>query len=233
MNCELPASFTVLTRAFIYYKSNVIMIKPITIVLASQSENRKQLLSSLGVSFIVAPSRINEENVHAKTPEKLAQAIARAKAQAVASRMHGIIIAADSFLMHAGLQYQKPKTLDEAKAMLRQFSGKTSHILTGVHIINTYEQREVSNVNKLSVQCIELSEERIAEYVATRPVMEWAGAHNPLDPVSASIFLPIGKMKYKREYYGIGIETVAEELRRVGVPFDISTALASLDKTER
>lgn len=208
------------------------MTRPITIVLASQSENRRQLLSSLGVSFVVVPSIIDEEKVHAETPEELVRAIACAKAREVASRTQGLIIAADSFSVYGGRQYQKPKTLDEAKAMLRQFSGQTGNVLTGVCVVNTYEQREVSDVNELLTRCKVLTEEQIAKYVATRPVTEWAAAHNPLDPVSASIFRPVGQMKYKREYYGIGIETVVEELRRAGASFNASAALAPPDNAK-
>lgn len=203
------------------------MNKLITIILASQSKNRRQVLSSLGISFIVMPSMIDEEKIRAETPEELVRAIACAKAREVASRTQGIIIAADSFSIYGGRQYQKPKTRDEAKAMLQQFSGQTGRTLNGVCVINTYEQREVSDTNELLVQCEVLSEEQISEYIATKPVTEWAAAHNPLDPVSASMFRPIGQMKYKREYYGIGIETVIGELRRAGVSFDVSVAMAS------
>jgi septum formation protein len=194
----------------------------INIILASKSENRKHLLESLGISFSVTASEIDEDSIQGKTPEERVRAIACAKARKVASFKQGLIIAADTISVYNGQQYQKPKSREEAKTMLRKLSGQTGHVFTGVCIINTGEKREISDVNEIILKCKILSENEIADYVANNPVTEWAAAYNPLYPASASIFRPVNPMKYKIEYYGIGIDTLAEELQRIGIMVDLS-----------
>lgn len=202
------------------------MKQPINIILASQSENRHQLLSSLGVEFSVIPSQVSEEAIDHHDLGKKVQAIAQAKARQVAANHQGLIIAADTFSVYNGRQYQKPKDLDEARVMLRQFSGHTGQVLSGVCVINTHTPREVTALSILDIQCRKLNEAEIEDYVARCPVTEWAAAYNPLDPISLTIFQALGTHPYRIEYYGIGIETVVAELQRAGVTLDLSQARA-------
>lgn len=200
------------------------MKQPINVILASQSENRRQLLSSLGVEFSVVPSDVDEEAIDDPDLGKKVQAIAQAKARQVASSHEGLIIAADTFSAYGGAQYHKPRDLDEAREMLRIFSGTVGNALNGVCVINTRVPREVTALRVLDISCRELSEAEIEDYVTRCPVTKWAACNNPLDPASRSVFKILGQHQYKIEYYGIGIETVVEELRRVGVALDLSQA---------
>jgi len=202
------------------------MKQPINVILASQSENRRQLLSSLGIAFSAVPSHIDEEAIDHHDLGKKVQAIAQAKARQVVAEHRGLIIAADTFSVYNGKQYHKPKDLGEAKEMLREISGHIGHVLSGVCVINTQEPREVLALSTLDIQCRKLSEPEIEDYVTRCPVTEWAAAYNPLDPISLTIFKVLGHHPYRIEYYGIGIETVVAELRRAGVAVDLSQARA-------
>lgn len=199
--------------------------KQLSIILASRSENRRQLLEFLKVEFSVIPSNIDEEAIANDNLEERVRLLALAKARDVARRASGLIIAADSFSVYGGKEYQKPRTREEAIQMLREFSGQQGRVLTGVCIIDTHCGREVSEVNTVVLQCKSLSEEEIIHYVSTRPVTEWAAAYNPLDNMSLAIFVPVETYPYRIEYYGIGIETVVREFQRAGVSFDLSAAL--------
>ena len=200
------------------------MEQPINVILASQSENRRQLLSSLGITFSVIPSQIDEEAIDRHDLGKKVQAIAQAKARQVAAEHHGLIIAADTFSVYNGKQYHKPKNLDEAREMLRQFSGQIGHVLSGVCVINTQTSSEVTSLSILDIKCRELAETEIEDYITRCPVTEWAAAYNPLDPISLTIFQVLGQHPYRIEYYGIGIETVVKKRQRAGVKFDSSPA---------
>jgi len=195
------------------------------IILASQSKNRRQLLESLKVVFCVEPSNVDEETIVADNLEERVRLIAFAKAKNIAKRISALIIAADSFSVYDGKEYQKPRTREEAIQMLRELSGKQGRVLTGVCIIDTRFGREVNEVNTVMLQCKPLSEEEIVHYVSTRPVTEWAATYNPLDDMSVAIFKPVGTYPYRIEYYGIGIETLVREFQRAGVSFDLSAAL--------
>ncbi len=197
------------------------------VVLASRSENRRQLLESLGVTFSVIPSEIDEDRITAPDIEERVRLLARAKARDVAAKASGLIVAADTFSVYDGEQYQKPGTREEAAETLRKLAGKQGRALTGICVIDTRDGRETTEINAVALRCGRLAESEIAAYVSTRPVTEWAAAYNPLDDMSASIFTPIGFYPYRIEYYGIGIETLVRELRRAGVQFDESPAIST------
>lgn len=201
------------------------MIPP-RIILASRSKNRQELLSSLGIRFSALPSEIDEDAIVADDPEERAKRIARAKARDVGRKNSGFIIAADSFSVYNGKEYQKPVSHEDARRMLKELSGKQGRVVTGICVIDTRRGREVSETNVVHLRCKTLSEEEIDQYVSNRPVTEWAAAYNPLDDMSASIFTPIGSYPYRIEYYGIGIETLAREFRRIHVAYDLSAALS-------
>lgn len=198
------------------------MTKEIEIILASGSKNRRVILESLGISFKVIPSNIDEEQIHEPDPIKKVQEIARLKAQAVAAQHKGLIIAADTFGLFNDQEFQKPPSLSIAREMLRNISGKTGQFLTGICILDTERAKETTAFRAVTVQCKELTHEEIEEYIKKKPITDWAAAHNPLDELSSSIFKPIGNYTYRIEYHGLPLDVLAEELKNVGIDIDLS-----------
>jgi septum formation protein len=102
------------------------------IVLASASPTRRAMLTNAGVRFTARPAPIDERAVEASfiaadaSPMRIAEALANAKALAVRAESEAtIVLGADQVLEGDGRRWNKPASLEEARAQLRALSGKT------------------------------------------------------------------------------------------------------------
>ena len=98
-----------------------------SLILASNSPRRRELLARLTSDFVVVPSRIDETGVGAPA-DRVVEA-ARAKARAVGRTERGVIIGADTIVVVDGEILGKPETRDQAKEMLRRLSGRPHAVL--------------------------------------------------------------------------------------------------------
>src|SRR5439155_21941787 len=93
------------------------------LVLASQSPRRKELLSVLGLPFIVVPASIEEIPLPGETPEALVVRAAREKGMEVASRVsQSLVLSADTVVTIAGAILGKREDEEGGARMLRIFS---------------------------------------------------------------------------------------------------------------
>jgi len=109
------------------------------LILASRSPRRHQLLAHLGLPFRVVIPQVEEDFAPVATgrPEELAEALALAKAEAVASEEgEGIVIAADTIVVDGDTILGKPKDGSEAAAMLHRLRGKTHRVITGLAVVD-------------------------------------------------------------------------------------------------
>ena len=146
------------------------------LILASASPRRRELLQQIGLSFIVRPAD-SEPDVSGLSPEETVQAIALGKARSVAaeSAADDLILAADTLVYLDGQPLGKPKSPDEAAAMLQALSGREHHVCTGVALLQG--PRCLVSCEKTAVRFRPLSPERIAAYVASGEPMDKAGAY--------------------------------------------------------
>jgi septum formation protein len=108
-----------------------------SLILASSSPRRKELLSSLLKNFKIITSEVEELQSHQDGPVQLVMENARIKTLAVAkSHSSHWVLGADTLVALGDQVFGKPKDLKEAKSMLLQLSGKTHHVHTGVSFIN-------------------------------------------------------------------------------------------------
>jgi septum formation protein len=148
-----------------------------TLVLASTSPRRKELLESLGLQFEVIAPEVDELRRPDEEPSEYVERIARAKAVAVVSPGQ-IVIGADTTVVIDGKVLGKPIHPDEAAATLRRLSGETHEVLTGVAVARFQSSLEVvSAVESTLVKFLPMTEEEIADYVTTGEPMDRAGAY--------------------------------------------------------
>ena len=106
------------------------------LTLASKSQIRADILSGAGLGFDMQPSGVDEDMLkaaHAGDPPALAVALAEAKAKAGSAE--GLIIGADQ-LLHCGERlFDKPKDMDEARANLQFFRGRSHQLIGGVVLV--------------------------------------------------------------------------------------------------
>lgn len=107
-----------------------------SIILASQSPRRKDLLSRMGVEFEVMPSDIPEPLDQSRDPRKNAMELALAKASHIAEQFpDAIVIGSDSIVTAEGIQLAKPESLREARQMLFSLSQAPSSVVTGIVVV--------------------------------------------------------------------------------------------------
>ncbi|MCX6705589.1 MAG: Maf family protein [Candidatus Woesebacteria bacterium] len=152
------------------------------IILASGSKQRKMMMDALGISFVVIPADINEKEIRDENLELRAEKIARAKAEEVAKKHHGIIISADTFSTCNGKILEKPKSLDEARDMLKLQANKTCILYTGFCYLDKTNRIDYSATAITKYVLRRLSDSEIDNFVKNNPVTDWSAAFSPAYP---------------------------------------------------
>ncbi len=135
------------------------------LVLASKSPRRKELLESIGLTFLTHPSDFEEKDTHL-SPEELALHNAIGKAQKVAPHYRdALIIGVDTVVYLQDHFLGKPKDKEDHKRILRLLSSTTHKVSSAICIINTKNGKNVSAVETTLVSMDRLDEEDIKEYV--------------------------------------------------------------------
>jgi septum formation protein len=184
------------------------------IILASQSRYRKMALEMAGIECEVMPVDLDEKQIQDADPYQRVQLVAEAKARAAALRVSGIIISGDTYTVMDGRTFEKPHDQEEAKRMLRTFSGKLNICLTGSCVYDTAKDEMHSFVAETKVYFRTLDEDEIDAYVRRNPVTIWAAAYNGHD--TGELFERI-EGSYAGFAYGIPLEFVVPTLRSMGV----------------
>ena len=149
-----------------------------SIILASASPRRRELMQMLGVNDLkIIPAVGEEKAAPGLSPGELVKALAAHKAKEVAAKCApgDIVIAADTIVWHLGQVYGKPHTEAEAAEMLRALSGNTHEVYSGVCVVR--DGRELCRADRSAVSFRTLSESEIERYIATGEPMDKAGAY--------------------------------------------------------
>ena len=110
-------------------------MSPMNLILASGSPRRRELLSLYTTDFTVCASDFDESAVQADTPAHLVEQLARGKCLAVAAQHpETVVIGCDTVVDVNGEVFGKPRSVEDAKRMLRALSGTTHEVHTGVCI---------------------------------------------------------------------------------------------------
>jgi septum formation protein len=153
-------------------------MKDLNIILASASPRRQELLRQIGVKFEVVPSCVSEDFDITLPPREVARILAERKAGVVAQiRPEALVIGADTVVHLDGNILGKPDSPEKAVQMLRQLSGRTHQVITGVAFRcierGIWELLEVTSEVTFGV----LSEDLISRYVKTGEPLDKAGAY--------------------------------------------------------
>jgi septum formation protein len=146
-----------------------------TLILASASPRRQELLKLFGVPFTVKVADIDETMDTSKAPFDEVARVSRLKAQAIARETGDVIIAADTIVVCEGRVLGKPHSEDEAFEMLRLLSGRDHQVMTGCTILRDDCCETFTEVTDLHFR--PLRECEIARYVASGEPMDKAGSY--------------------------------------------------------
>ncbi len=150
-----------------------------TLILASASPRRRELLRQIGADFQVEVSHTPEIIDASLPPEEMVQQLALQKAYAVAAGHEtGLVLGSDTIVVNDGVLLGKPGTAEEAADMLRSLSGKWHQVMTAVALVDASGERKPwVSVEKTGVKFRVLTGEDIAAYIATGESMDKAGAY--------------------------------------------------------
>ena len=151
-----------------------------TIVLASASPRRLDLLRQIGIEPIVEPAHVDESLDAGVDVAAAVAGLAAAKARAVAARRHGedvLVLGADTLVVLDDEPLGKPVDEDEARAMLGRLSGREHRVMTGVALVDASTGSDVGGVETTVVRFRTLSTDEIEAYVATGEPLDKAGAY--------------------------------------------------------
>lgn len=143
------------------------------IVLASASPRRSELLTRMGVRFIIDAANVDE---HCQgSPKQVVETLSLRKARTVAARhADAIVLAADTIVDCGGI-LEKPADEREAAVMLRRLSGRWHEVYTGVCAI--YKDEIHADVACTRVRFAPLTDGDIRRYLATGESLDKAGAY--------------------------------------------------------
>ena len=152
------------------------MYNPLSLVLASTSIYRRELLQRLGLHFKAQAPLFDEEgskNLDLE-PLKLCQFLARQKGLSLASPS-SVVIGGDQMVVLNGKILGKPKTPERAKAQLQEMQGRTHELLTAVSLI--HPEHEVHFVDVCTMQMRPLTSVDIENYVLLDNPLDCAGSY--------------------------------------------------------
>ncbi len=152
-----------------------------TLILASASPRRRELLAQAGYSFSVQPSSIPESRRPEEDAIRFATRLAREKAEEVFARQPPstaplIVLGADTVVVCDGEVMGKPADAADAARMLLLLSGRTHQVVTGVAVVWGPGAAEVA-AEMTQVTMRTLSPQEVADYVAGGEPTDKAGAY--------------------------------------------------------
>lgn len=152
----------------------------ISLILASSSPRRKELLTLTGAAFTVQAADINEDERLGEDPQTYVRRLAEEKAAKVAEAYAGqdvLIVAADTTVALDGHILAKPGDVAEARQMLTALRGREHAVYTGIAVLHAKDGDVVSDVAATSVPMRRYSDAEMEAYIATGDPMDKAGAY--------------------------------------------------------
>ena len=182
------------------------------IILASNSPRRRELLSGLGLDYEVRTlPGIDESYPDTLQGEEIPVYISSKKASAYldALKDNELLITADTIVWLDGRVLGKPADEDEARQMLRDLSGKTHQVITGVTLATTTFQKSFASVSQVTFAS--LTEEEISYYVSHYHPMDKAGSYGVQEWIGF-----IGVERIEGSYFnvmGLPVQRLYRELK--------------------
>lgn len=196
-----------------------------SIILASGSLRRRELLSQIGLDFCVVTSNA-EETTDKNTPEEMVLELSKKKAEAVAGLNAAVqdcaaaalgdddkyvIIGADTIVYAGGKVLGKPKDREDAFLMLKRLSGKSHSVFTGVTLICGKES--VSFYEETKVFVYDMTDDEIWAYIDTGEPMDKAGAYGIQGAFAAFVSGIEGDYN---SVVGLPVGRLYQEMRKAG-----------------
>ena len=186
------------------------------IILASHSPRRQQLLNELGLRFEVVVRNWTEKYPGYLKGEKIALYVATEKAKTFQSEIkdNEIVIAADTIVWCNNKVLDKPAGRDDAKKILREISGNTHEVITGVCLLSS--EKLTSFYSSTKVTFTELTDEEIKYYIDNFSPYDKAGAYGIQEWIGIAACSHIEGSYFN--VMGLPVQQVYQELQKFIAP---------------
>lgn len=164
------------------------MVSEPNIVLASESQRRREIIQALDSAVEIVPSGVDEPPPdQEESAEEYVANTASVKARAVASNGHSeaLVIGADTSVVLEGKILGKPVDEAEARVMLTALRGRSHRVVTGVTV--SRDGAAASSVTSSDVAMREYSDAQIEAYIESGEPFDKAGGYAIQDPVFAPV----------------------------------------------
>jgi septum formation protein len=149
-----------------------------SIILASESTRRVDILRTLGVSFAIIPPDIDESRKKDEPPKEYVLRVSHEKAHKVGSHFpEKWVIAADTVVVYKNKILGKPMNEKEAFNMLKTLSGKWHKVITGFCVLNLSKNITYRDAVETKVFVRDLYDEEIKRYIKTSEPLDKAGSY--------------------------------------------------------
>lgn len=190
-----------------------------SVILASTSPRRHQLLEQIGVACAIAAPSYEEDMTLALPVDELAWTLALGKAKSIIDQAskNDVIVAADTFIEFEGTLMGKPRSPDNAMDMLWRMRGKQNIVQTGYAVVDVASRDVVFGCVASCVKMRDYSDDEITRYISTGEPLDKAGAYaiNGIGAIlidrvvdgdfSAIIGLPLGPVVAALRKFGINV----------------------------
>ena len=186
-----------------------------TIILASASPRRWELLGLLGLPFVVRTADVDETPRPGETPEVLVARLSATKAAAAARGLKdGLVVAADTVVALDGEVLGKPRDAGQAAEMLRRLRDRMHAVHSGVTVVDAASGRAAIHLSNTAVWMRGYSDAEIEAYVDGGDPLDKAGAyaiqHAGFRPVAriqgcftGVVGLPLGALSDGLAHFGV------------------------------
>jgi septum formation protein len=156
--------------------------QPIRLILASASPRRRELLGQLGVPFEVVVADVTEHEDPATDPKVMVAHNAALKADWVAARNpDAVVLGADTTVFLDGQAINKPRDLDDSRAMLRRLSGRVHTVFTGIAFRRVSTGLAIDQGVSSQVEFKPFGDEVIEAYIKLVNTLDKAGSYSIQD----------------------------------------------------
>lgn len=182
-----------------------------TLVLASASPRRKQLLELIHLPIIVSPANVQEIPLPRETPLAYSRRLARDKARAVPGHL---VLGADTIVVLDDRILEKPLDDDDALRMLLELQGRTHTVVTSICLIAEGRSFEAADETRVTIR--PATADYLRRYVATGEPHDKAGSYG-IQGYGAAIV-----ERVEGDFFsvmGLPIRLVLQLLEEAGYPY--------------
>ena len=149
-----------------------------SLILASASPRRQELLRSVGLKFKIIPAHINENYLAGESPRQHVKRLSIDKAMVIARKYpEAWVLGADTIVVIDGLILGKPENKTQARKMLQKLSGREHKVFTGFTIAHVAAEIYRTKVIQSAVQFKTISPKEMDWYVASDEPYDKAGGY--------------------------------------------------------